>query len=149
MELISMTAFVIKSHNTIEDVADSESAMYNYANFLEQPLTLGMLVPCDEDGNVLEEPKFWREKYNDDIPKNEFDLCTKYHEAKEKVLFEGFSIESEKFFGVCFYDVVRNKDTYVFVKDKDWEKLNDYNTIENLVLYNLPLTLNAIKQFEL
>ena len=51
-----------------------------------------MFVPCDDEGNVLEEPKDYEQRlpnmmteYNDEI--------YRYKQAKEKVLFEGFYIE--------------------------------------------------------
>jgi len=47
--LISMTDFVLSKKYTA-------TGHENYANFLKQPLELWMFIPCDEDGNVLEEP---------------------------------------------------------------------------------------------
>lgn len=58
-----------------------------YTKFLKQPLTLGMFVPCDEKGNVLEEPYF------DGINEVYYTHAKHwYEEAKEKVLFEGFEL---------------------------------------------------------
>ena len=55
-----------KEHETYEkDLA----VIYNYANFLNQPLKLEMFVPCDEDGNVLAQD------------------CIDYDKACENVLF--------------------------------------------------------------
>lgn len=52
-KLISMTDFVL-----LDKYAGSPINMNKqYAQFLKQPLELWMFVPCDEDGNVLEEPK--------------------------------------------------------------------------------------------
>jgi len=162
MKLISMTAFVLNQHNNLGIGGNTYQCFTkkcsNYANFLNQPLTLGMFVPCDDEGNILDEltePKridYWSD--NDTVYSGElfaFNLkqWKLFKQAKERVLFEGFVIENEKFFDLSFYDVVRNKDTYVFVKDKEWEKVNDYNTIEDLVLYKLQLTPNAIKQLGL
>ena len=67
----------------------------NYDNFLEQPLKLEMFVPCDEEGNVLEEPKI-EEEYVDEhttqiFAQYQYDL----DKAKEKVLFEDFELISE------------------------------------------------------
>ena len=134
----------------------------NYANFLKQPLNLGMFVPCDENGNVLQEPKKtnyqvdvntkcsgWKYLYdsNDKLIgyyddrkwKEDF---VKYKQSKEKVLFEG--IEFRKNAGVNFLTI--NEDTFAFhdfnIKFKDL-------TIEFLVQYNLQLTESAIKQIGL
>lgn len=57
-----------------------------YANFLNLNLKTEMFVPCDDEGNVLDEP--------DSIGVgNEFyyqRALDQYQQAKEKVLFEGF-----------------------------------------------------------
>ena len=69
--------------------------------FLKQPLKLEMFVPCDENGNVLEEP----EKYgwlqnvgsrNSYATEQECIDCETFHLAKQKVLFEGFEMSIEK-----------------------------------------------------
>lgn len=117
-----------------------------YPEFLKQPLEKWMFVPCDEDGNVLEEPKNeicdvidmyslkWS-LYNDKIEQ--------YQQAKERCLFEGLELNNEKthltnsFIGInvkCF---------------KSWKNYNNYNTIEDLVKYNLQLTPTAIEQLGL
>lgn len=94
--LISMTDFVLSNEvkSTLE-YSDSYKIIRSYAQFLKQPLTLGMFVPCDEDGNVLEEPKnyeLWIKRalnipYDLDLSKYE-----KYQQAIERVLFEGFEL---------------------------------------------------------
>lgn len=68
-KLISMTYFVLE--------CDTLEKAQNYAKFLKQPLTLGMFVPCSEDGDVLIES-----------------FSEKYKEAKERVLFKGRFIEN-------------------------------------------------------
>ena len=71
--------------------------------FLKQPLKLEMFVPCDEDGNVLEEPinyKTWAELHFNNGKKEKgtygFLEHEKYQQAKEKVLFEDFEIATNK-----------------------------------------------------
>jgi len=79
----------------------------SYDFFLKQSLTLGMFVPCDLDGNVLKEPKMWKtwlEVYGYNIEgktKGRYTSqlearrdCLKYQEAKDRVLFDGFSFNS-------------------------------------------------------
>lgn len=113
----------------------------NYDNFLEQPLNIGMFVPCDEDGDILEEPTDYEQRlhnmmteYNDEV--------YRYKQAKEKVLFEG--IEFERIGGVNFLKI--NEDTFAF---HDFDKKFKDLTIEFLVQYNLQLTEYAIKQIGL
>ena len=71
-----------------------------YGNFITQPLTKGMFVPCDEDGNVLEVPNkiiedFYgfvehhdgtSEKVLNEKSLKEYE--EQYQQAKERVLFE-------------------------------------------------------------
>ena len=101
--LIQMTDFVLRI-NEIEKEVDQFFDSWrmkqlriieNYAKFLKQPLKLEMFVPCDEDGNVLGEPEIYsqwvRENFNDELENEErINQCKDYHQAKEKILFEGF-----------------------------------------------------------
>ena len=90
--LIPMTDFVNNVGN-MENYPSHENALswiYNYATFLKQPLKLEMFVPCDDEGNILEEPEDYEQRlpnmmteYNDEI--------YRYEQAKEKVLFENLS----------------------------------------------------------
>jgi len=150
MKLISMTEFVIKSHNTIEDVGDSESAMYNYANFLNQHLTLGMFVPCDEDGTVLEKYKYFpcSLKYAKEI--NEY--YKKYQQAKDKILFEGFEWNTAEFCDEPMLELESKKTYFLYdCEDKNFQDNFDtfIKTIEDLSKYDITLTPNAIKQLKL
>ena len=107
--LIPMTNFVNNVGN-MENYPSHENALswiYNYATFLKQPLKLEMFVPCDDNGNILKEPKKtnyqvdvntkcsgWKYLYdsNDKLIgyyddrkwKEDF---VKYKQSKEKVLF--------------------------------------------------------------
>ena len=64
MKLISMTNFVLeqKENNKI-DLQQRFINSYNYANFLKQPLDLGMFVTCDEH-TKLEKVLFCNFKYS-------------------------------------------------------------------------------------
>ena len=66
----------------------------NYADFLLKNITIGMLVPCDEFGNVLEEPL--QEHYADYTDEQNVKdwLCNleKYNQAQERILFKGFKV---------------------------------------------------------
>lgn len=63
-----------------------------YTNFILKSLTKGMFVPCDRDGNVLEKPSIrTMNEYHSgggDVLK---DRINDFHEAKERVLFVGYS----------------------------------------------------------
>jgi len=125
MKLISMTDFIIS------ETTKSDGNKYmlcnkfvNYANFLKQPLELWMFVPCDEDGNVLEEPvhyETWLKLHESEGSTIGFDEHLKYQQAKERCLFDGFSEKDARF------------------------SLFANETIEYLTEYNLQLTKTAEK----
>lgn len=131
--LISMTDFVISKYDRIMNTPynDGELTSYHarewckYANFLKRPLELWMFIPCDLDGNVLEEPK---------ISCGSCGKCTcseyyqiKYQEAKERCLFE--------FEDSCLAKVY----------------LDEFFNIEQLAngIRNIELTPTALKQIKL
>ena len=141
--LIGMTDFVLEQNKAEEVTRQTYIECRNYANFIKQPLTLGIFVPCDEHGNVLEKPTIQKGYWMSEKEA--------YQQAKERCLFEGFEVVI-KDFNKTPYKFVQNKDTYVYFYDEitnKWTKVNDYNIIEDLVLYNLQLTQTAIKQLSL
>lgn len=112
----------------------------DYAKFLKQPLELGMFVPCDLEGNVLGYPIYTTNHSCDCYCKEcekETKRCSdeqeKYREAKERVLFEGYSISHNAIIGI-------------------WCALTLYSTIECLVVDfegDITLTDTAKKQIGL
>ena len=121
-----------------------EEIRTNFDKFLKQPLKLEMFVPCDEDGDILHEPKDYEQRltnmmteYNDEI--------YRYKQAKEKVLFEGFKVIKQDNITITIeYDHFQldyNKVLNVFANHRTIEDLAKYNLIE--------LTENAIKQIGL
>lgn len=113
----------------------------NYANFLKQPLELGMFVPC-VDGLLIERPEyygFWLMDDTKDISKYHNHLeCNQYQKAKERVLFEGF--EYEKIYG----RVRRLNSTEYCYLETDM-------TVESLIddFTDITLTPNALKKIGL
>lgn len=94
MKLISMTDFVLEQSKKIMNCElthlESHHQIFDYANFLKQPLKLEMFVTCDDNGNILKLPDVC-------ICADECSLCKKYKQAKQKVLFEGFDLSTAKF----------------------------------------------------
>lgn len=136
-KLISMTDFVLEQekHRHRQPITESKLTSYDkivkYANFLKQPLKLEMFVPCDEDGNVLEEDLF---KNNPNISTLKPYERVVLEKAEENVLFDGFFNTG---------DYITNGDLQIddeFIEGK---------TIEDLVPYNLTLIKNAIDKHEL
>jgi len=82
----------------------------NYANLITQPLTKGMFVPCDEEGNVLEEPE--RNNY---LSVRAFtENLNQYLQAKDRVIFE--EIDAIEYEGIKCYH---------FMTDDEIETIED------------------------
>ena len=151
-KLISMVDFVLWAcgwHDPKTEVRgdyDRVQTILNYANFLKQPLTTGMFVPTDLEGNVLEEPRsyiaFINGKY---VPQTLLGDCLEYQQAKERVLFEGVEHDREDDY------FLNSKEIQIDYKN-DWLLLdNDYfehnaRVVKDLIRYGLTLTPTACKQ---
>lgn len=126
--LITMTNFVLEQGNPSNtDSQFADKVMY-YANFLKQPLELWMFVPCDDNGDVLEEPKY---KSNEKELEEEWMIFLK---AKGRCLFEGFEYKKAIFY----------KESKLLF----WRGELD-GIIEDFIKYNLQLTASALKQIGL
>jgi hypothetical protein len=80
-----------------------------------------MFVPCDEDGNVLEEPL----AYNFKSVELFTNYNIKYQKAKEKVLFEGFEVQKQ---GGEF--LVKYNEKPVWVNWNDSKKIDDLTYLQ-------------------
>lgn len=135
MILKSMTDFVLELRETPTFDTDQGdwycmeldklNKIRNYANFLKQPLTIGIFIPCDENGSVLEEPIECDclTQYDKECC-GMFFKCKEYAKAKERCLFEGWDLEDAKETLSCF----------------------SHKIVEDLVRYNPQLTQAAQKQ---
>ena len=157
--LISMTDYILnlsteyqkgKSlHNTdwSKEFEQFSKLVISYAEFLKQSLKLEMLFPCDEYGNVLEEPNP-KEIYPSPTAEEEIDFLDcleQYQQEKEKVLFEGFEFkEYERM--ICF----EKKGIEIFIYNKNYQTFSAPRgriiTIEDLIIYEFELTESAVKQ---
>ena len=153
--LQSMTDFVLKIDGIVKQHEDQDiddwslncfGVIENYAKFLKQPLQLCFFVPCDENGNVLEEPKRWNDylQFPDSFDGNkEWGELYNYELAKERVLFKGFEARMFGWKKLYYVKLGDNKNSiYTF------PNLRNY-TIENLVGLEVGLIENAIKQIGL
>ncbi|CEJ71284.1 hypothetical protein BN1195_03629 [Chryseobacterium oranimense G311] len=139
-----MTDFVLIQNNTTDTSCEYAKKAFlrciRYAEFLQMPLTLGMFVPVDDDGDILSEPvqdEYWEDT---DIDYYESEML-QYHEANEKVLFSGFSIAWN---GEAIISVYLDDLNLAF--DKITLKSGMNYTIEHLCTYDLELTPYALKQ---
>ena len=118
-----------------------EKTRNNFDEFLEQPLKLERFIPCDDEGDILEEPTNYEMRLLNMMTEYNDEVYT-YYQAKAKVLFEGIEFRTNG--GVNFLTI--KEDTFAF---------HDFNikfknlTVEFLVQYNLQLTESAIKQIGL
>ena len=139
--LISMTSFVLENAKQPYVEGTKYKDLVNYAKFLKQPLKLEMFVPCDEEGDILEEPTNYEKRLLNMMTEYNDEVYT-YYQAKVKVLFEGIEFRTNG--GVNFLTI--KEDTFAF---------HDFNikfknlTIEDLIQYNLQHTENAVKQIGL
>ena len=143
MKLIRMTDFVLNLDN--EDLNEQKiQSIFDYANFLKQPLKLEMFVPCDDDGNVLEYPDSIGVG-NDFYYKRAFD---QYEQAKEKVLFEGFEVKKNtvkiaynSWLEFHFFNFSNgNKEVNIIDFSVEKTEMTRVYKIEDLVKYNLEIT---------
>jgi len=146
-KLISMTDFVFEQRNK-QNITNIRR-FWNcekYAKFLKQPLELWMFVPCDEDGNVLEKPREF---------KNKFSTFEKYQQAKERCLFDRFEFtESQKFSTVnkienSVHWYTKNR-LYITTKKEDgYHSYFQLFTVEDLIQCEIQLTKTSQKQIGL
>ena len=155
MKLMSNTKFgeflrskKIEFSQPLEYLMWYEKTRDNYDNFLQQPLTLGMFVPCDENGNILEIPLYYKsfidldEDMDEDLPIEVLQKCKIYFDAKERVLFKGFEINNNR---------LENYKICAFLFDGNKWNLNHHigYEIEDLIYDDIELTDSAIKQLGL
>jgi len=77
-------------------VNDSWDRIIKYNLFLTQPLTLSMFVPCDEQGEPMNEERGVVADWADADVDQRIEAHKKaYQAAKDKVLFEGWEWDSE------------------------------------------------------
>lgn len=170
MKLISMTSFIEEQEKFIlatehGSVKDWDRVYVqrtiSYCRFLRQPLTLGMFVPVDEDGNVLKEitepnkSDYWSDNdtvFSAELYRNNLDEFKNYQKAKEKVLFEGFSLG--EYSNRTQY--IRQLSKYIIINGIIYDDHQDcaprptQNTIESILEYMNPeLTPSALKQIGL
>ncbi|KPH14391.1 hypothetical protein [Chryseobacterium sp. ERMR1:04] len=150
-KLIPMTTFVIEYYLN-EGYADLQtlSLMNNYANFLKQPLTLGMFIPVDANGNVLKEPKnysVWKTLKHNDGEKNDgvgFEENRIYQIAERNCYFEGFDIVYNGYSIVRIVASYNNSIELSF--NKSDLKCSTFTDIESFtVLDEIYLTPTALK----
>lgn len=143
MKLKALSDFVIERYESNPGIYFNSVChdIYIYAQFLKRPLELSMLIPCDEDGNVLDQPC---DILNTDGCRD--CECREYKKAKEKVLFQGITL----------IDIIKYKDDTIWILEhKDYpheqNSLKTNRNVESLLQehWDFTLTKSAIKQLDL
>ena len=149
MKLENMTDFVLRENEkwTKElDVMTHFNNVVAYANFLKQPLTLGMFVPCYDDDQIHEKPgdlAYQLAEENDHTASKW--AIEEYNEAKERVLFKDAKFDRYgKLYcvGLLIGWTVPNGKFHIET---------EFKTIENVANESrkIELTDSAIKQIDL
>ena len=94
IRLKSMTDFVLQNSKEPYVEGTKYKDIVSYANFLKKPLKLGYFIPCDEEGDILEEPTNYEKRLLNMMTEYNDEVYT-YYQAKAKVLFEGFEYDKE------------------------------------------------------
>lgn len=147
----TMTEFVMGQNNfgmEVQSISHQQSERTRrfhktvaYAKILSTPLTLGMFIPVDEDGNVLEEPN--RDLYKDIdgvYDERHWEINNKiYQKALSNILFEGFEVDFEE---GCVNPFIDYSYPIAYLSEDGKWVLNNFKTIEDLIPYKLKLTDN-------
>lgn len=164
MKLTSMVEFVLEKgknlpkietgdiHIMAQAVKESYMSIYRYANFLKQPLTLGIFVPCDKEENILTKPNVKNyggfDSFKDS--KNQYHKDLKKHQqAKERVIFKGVKyIESYRLkSSYCDYEKIEVNGHNIAIKHKDSKEWNfNTTTIEGMLSFWKDTTLTKTAQ---
>ena len=121
----------IKTNNLNDIGAEKYWLSIKYKDFLKQPLKLGYFIPCDLEGNIIEQPtclKLNNCGCGEEQVLDCRDWKKEYREAQERVLFKNINLEG--------LDMLKHH-------------ISQKRTIEYMVQFNLELTENAKKQFNL
>ncbi|WP_288447886.1 hypothetical protein [uncultured Chryseobacterium sp.] len=148
MKLIPLSDFVLEQLEIQQSTSEFKEVVRNYTHFLKQPLTLGMFVPIEEEGNVLKPCGCIS-----DCCKDQFE----YENAKEKVLFANAVTIDESPYKMTerlMIDLnhpasfrIYNKFTFNdgIVESQFLPNFSKNPTVEYLVDYGLELTPSALE----
>ena len=143
----------IESINILNEDDDVFRRKVNYTiRFGKQPIKLGQFIPCDLEGNVLEEPEDWDAYLSHDDStfrdtKGWIKEIQQYQEAQERVIFKGFEVESfiDKV-NPCYNLSNGTERITMHLGLYNFNKGNFVKTLENLTHLNLELTDNALNK---
>ena len=163
MKLIPMISFVKKQGNIgmeIQSIGHQQSdrtrrfyLIQKYADFLLKDIEIGMVVPCDEFGNFLEEPlqEHYADCTEEQNAKDWLYNLEKYNEAKERVLIKDFKVVDVNN-GIAYSKSISDVSglIHLFWLDKitqTWGLSSGLTNIESLAKFDaIKLTETALKE---
>jgi hypothetical protein len=168
MKLIPMISFVKKQgnigieehfksiHHQQSDRARRFYLIQKYADFLLKNIEIGMVFPCDEFGNVLEEPiqEHYADCNEEQNAKDWLYNLEKYNQAKERVLFKAFKVVDVKN-GIAYSKSISDASglIHLFWLDnitQTWGLSKGLNNIESIAKFGMiELTETALKEIGL
>lgn len=144
-----MTDFVLEQ-DLPQPIGRTAGQMVKFGLFLKQKLELWMFVPCKfVDGVWVVLDSYFYDQFNSGrlVTDEEMKEVEQYQEAKDRVLFEGFSLENKGEFTTWI-----QKDNHsICFTDRGKININSQNerTVEDVIKYKFILTLTAQKQIGL
>ncbi len=114
-----MTDFVFNQINQKQSVSEFKESVKKYAELLKQPLNLGMFIPCDLDGNPVDSYFYNQFHTGHLVSDEEYKEVEKYHEAKSRVIFEGFEVKRTFVSDGTYYDRVKTDYLTLFKNQND------------------------------
>lgn len=149
-KLIPLLDFVLEQEVRMSNPEIFKSKVYAYTNFLKQPLVLGMFVPCDEEGNVLDVPAGYEDYLaNEDslLYAKNYEYIQEYVRANEKVLFEGWTHE-DRYGWVQNHELgleINTETGTLAIFHENGIGYGYVKKVEDLVSYALTLTPSALE----
>ena len=131
-----MTDFVLENYEKLTNANVFEQSVFDYANFLKQPLKKEMFVPFTKEDELFKLYHF--QNFNNEI---EFEQHLKdYEEAQAKVLFKSFSIIEHTSYTISIQSSCGIFNPFWMYENKVWQNAKAIKTLEDLVKFNLELS---------
>ena len=138
MKLISMVNYILEYTNKLSLNSTFRVDTTKYAEFINQPLKLGMFIPCSKDGSALKKPI--ESNYNlGDIHAGYYSKdLEQYQEVEKNVVFEIKSFEKKD--NEISYIIFQTVNIIYYAEHKSfWSGSKELKTIEDLIKYNVKI----------
>lgn len=138
-KLVSMTDFVLEQITINQFDEDFTSKVVNYANFLKQPLKLGMFIPCDDNDVPIEKPVV-----TSDTALTKIIETKEYLDALDKVIFPCLQVQKIPEWNCYMIYVTGTREKlFRYSINRSLKEHGEPLNVEDLVKYGLTLNLVA------